>query len=602
MAGNLMERQKVDDRERDLNSEMPWLERVIRKHSVYVHSLLGLLAFATLVCYYVPPLVRADVYSNDMQEHISWYYAAGNPALFQNDIIKTYYTSMAPLGYKTVFNVVCAYVDPQVFGEVLSLVLGMAGVLLAYRVGEAVASGSAVGGIAAVLLLLFGNVFGLSQFIKVFEGGLQRAFALPIFLLGTWALLRGRVWALCGALVLAALFYPPACVGLVAFSGCVMAWACLRSGRLASPAGRDALVAAGTSLFCAALLLVTRAVAAGRGHWTLYTLKEAVNMPEYYAGGIFEALLGKPILYHKWSDYLTKAMPVPHPLLLMLTVLVFFWRARKHRSEVVLLVISSLACWSVAYLALFELYEPSRYVLYPLMTLWLLVLPSVALEVIRFIEPRLKSALMRLAPWLSRTKTGFALGFVVIVAIATTYVTASRIRRGEGGVTGTAPTEVYTFLHSLPVNTRIAAQPIDADAIPMISQRSVLAFRAGIFPYHREFYEEMKGRIAAIWTAMYTTNYGDILLLRQRYGADVLVVNEAWYKQNQAYGKPFAAILDSCRKGLQGNTPLVLRLPREAVVFKCGSFSIIDLAALDRLQRPRLQAKERQGSPLQPGS
>jgi hypothetical protein len=343
-------------------------------------------------------------------------------------------------------------------------------------------------------------------------------------------------------------------------------------------------------LFCAALLLLTKAVTASQGQWTVYTIKEAVKMPEFYAGGIWDTLWDKPILFPRWTDYVTKAITVPHPLLLIMTTLVFLWRAQKHRIEVILLIFSALATWGVAYMALFYLYEPSRYILYPLMTLWLIILPGAAIEVIRLIEPKLKPTLRRLVPVVSSKKAEFAIAFVVIVTTATTYVTMSRIRHGEGGMIGTAPPEVYRFLQSLPETTKIAAHPIDADDIPMRSRRSVLAFRKAMFPYHREFYEEMKARIAATWTAMYATNYEDILQLKHRYGADILLINDAWYKQDTIKAKPYDAILESCQKKLQGATPLVLHLPREAVVFRRGSFIVIDLAALDRLKSSRINA------------
>jgi hypothetical protein len=266
-----------------------------------------------------------------------------------------------------------------------------------------------------------------------------------------------------------------------------------------------------------------------------------------------------------------------------------------------LLIISTLATWGVAYLALFRLYEPSRYITYTLITLWILVVPSVALEAVRFLEPKVMPRLKSLTPVASGMKTGFAIGFVVIVAMVTTYVTASRIRHGEGGMIGTAPSEVYAFLHSLPENTKIAAHPIDANDIPMRSQRSVLAFDKAMFPYHREFYEEMKARVAATWKATYATNYEDILQLKHRYGADVLLVNEAWYGKDPMSFKPLDSILESCRKGLQGGTPLVLHLPQHVVIFKSGPFIIIDLDALDRLQNSHRQLEVRPENSLQPG-
>jgi hypothetical protein len=559
-------------------------ERAIQQHYWYFHAFLAFLCLAVLVVYYVPPLARNDVYSDDMREHIAWYSAAKNPALFQHDIIKTYFTAMSPLGFKALFSSICMYVSPQILGEILSLLLGMAGVLLAYKLGEAATSGSGVGGTAAVLLLLFGNALGLQQFIKVFQGGLQRAFALPILLLGTWALLRRRAWHLSAALVLAALFFPPVCVVLVVFSASVMVLRLLTRDGVAQGLRRDAVIVVGASVVSASLLLLTKGVTASHGQWTVYTLKDAAKMPEYYAGGIWDTLWDKPILYAKLSDYLTQAITIPHPIFLLGVILVFLWRARRFRAEVLLLMASAAFSWGVAYIAFLRLYEPSRYILYPLMTLWLIVLPVAVVEAVQVLEPMVGQLLKRLPALRSDIKTGLTVVSVLVVVITTSCLTIWRIRTGQGGMMGTAPPEVYRFLNSLPSDVKIAAHPMDADDIPMRSQRSVLAFRKAMFPYHREFYEQIKDRIAGTWRAMYATNYDDILQLRHRFGADVLLINKNWYVEDPIKAKPYDAMLEAFQSRLQHATPLVLRMPPEAVMFEKEPFIILDLAALDRLQ------------------
>jgi hypothetical protein len=571
------------------NSPVPWLERLIRQHNLYVHGLLGFLALCSLLAYYLPPLVRTDVYNNDMNEHVAWYHAAKNPALFHDDLMKDYFTSLCPLGYKAVFSTFCTRLDPRTLGAALSLLLGIAGVFLAYQVGEAATSGSAIGGITAVLLLLLGHAFGLGPFIKVFQGGLQRAFALPLFLLGVWAVLRDRMWALGVALVLAALFFPPVCIVMMVFSAGVTGWAGLKSGRFASLFRKKTLILAGVYLVCASLLLLTKAVAASHGHWTVYSFKDAVKMPEFHEGGIWEVTCAYPILFPKWSDYITCGLGIPHPGLLAATMIFFFWRVRKHRDLIMLLVLSAVGTWGLAYLVLFNLYEPTRYISYSLQALWFLLLPGIVLEVTRSLDPGIKPPLERLNPMFLRHKTGWAIGFIVLVTGVTVWVTWSRILHGEGGMKGTASTEVYQFLQTLPETTKIAADPVDADDIPMRSQRSVLASSKAMWPYHKEFYEQMKARIVATWTALYATNCEDILPLKRRYGADVLLVNEVWYHHDSLRAKPFDTILASLHQQLHGATPLVLRLPREAVLFQSGSFSVVDLNVLDRLNSsPRL--------------
>jgi hypothetical protein len=497
---------------------------------------------------------------------------------------------MSPLGYKAVFNTACTYLDARLVGDVLSLLLGVVSVGLAYKLGRAATSGLAVGGIAAVLMLLFGHALGLGEFIKVFQGGLQRAFALPIFLLGTWAVFSRRPWPLCAALILAALFFPPACVGLAAYSAAVVGLALWRDYRYGShsdsPLVKSAPLLAGVSVACAALLLFAKASATRQFHWTGYTLKEALQMPEFHVGGIWDLDSGGPLLFYHWTDYFTKAINIPHPLLLTLVTLFFLWRTRPFRVEVTLLIVSAFSLWAIAYLVMFTLFEPSRYLVYPVLTLWLIAAAGVSQAMLCFLERKLGPNPMAVKPLSAGFKAGLAVAFVVVLFIITGLITLSRIHKGEGGMKGAAPAEVYRFLANTPLNSKIAADPLDADDIPMRSQRSVLAFRKAMWPYHHEFYEQVKARIVATWSALYATNYADIYPLHHRFGADYLLVNEALYHQSSPEPKPYDAVLASLRNKLQSKTPLVLCLPASVVVYRGGLYRIIDLNALDRLQSP----------------
>ena len=112
-----------------------------------------------------------------------------------------------------------------------------------------------------------------------------------------------------------------------------------------------------------------------------------------------------------------------------------------------------------------------------------------------------------------------------------------------------------------------------------------------MWPYHHQFYEEIRARIVATWTALYATNCADILTLKQHFGADFLLVNTTLYRQPPVEPKPYDAILAACREKLQSATPLVLRLPPEVVVYRSGSYMVVDLNALARLQVQPVKAE-----------
>jgi hypothetical protein len=569
-----------------ISDETLRLERWIRQNSVYVYRLVALLCLAVLIVYFLPALARSDVYTNDLRQHVAWYYSVRDTALFQDDLLKEYYAgTFTPLGYRALYTVAATLIDPQIFGELLAFLLAIAVILLAYAIGRTVTQKSHLGGIVGILVFLLGDSLQIAELMPVLAGGLQRSFGVPIMLLGVWAILCRNFRVLSLAILLSALFYPPVFISLAMYSGLIIFfWVIRRQISLAASARNLLLVSASIALALGILLWIRQAA----GTWTLYSLAEAIRMPEYYPGGVFP---WAPVFFDNWQTYVTQAIPVLS-VFFWVTVGVFLWRSQQFRAEALILLLSSLINYTIAYLLLFKLYEPIRYITFAQFAFWLIVIPPVALELIHWIERRGASVFSRTIGEETQEfiREFGTLAIVAMLIAASASLTFSRIAAGAGGFTGTAPTEVYEYLKTLPKDTKIAAHPNDAGDIPMRSQRSVLVMTVALSPYHKEFYEEMKGRTAAVWAALYAPTAQQVLAPRAQYGADVLLVNRQWYEQDPFPFQPLNQVAQRYQSALGDREPAVLSLPEAVILFESGSFSVIDLQQLEKLQAASVQS------------
>ncbi|MBD2772392.1 hypothetical protein [Iningainema tapete] len=551
------------------------LEKLIASNLRITYAIVTWVTLAIIAVYFLPALLRMDLYTDDMRQHISWYYSYRDPELFQHDLLKTFYAdTFLVVGFKSLYSLGSRIIDPQVLGELLAVALALVTAVLAYAIGKNVTNGSQLGGIANVLLFLFGSVVNINYMIPL-AGGLQRSFALPILLLGILSLLGQNFVALSLALLLAALFYPPSFISLCIYSSLIIGVHFFNTKKI--PKGIYLLLAVVTVCF-SLLIWMQRHSSHEASVWTPYSLREALNMVEFKADGLI------PILFSNWWLYISHALPalgIPLTLFLSSCLLMYFLPRGLtiFRLEASTIIMSAWINYAFAYLLFFRLYEPNRYVLYPFLAFWLLVFPPLFLKLVEFLD---KLYYQRNKYLIISRKQVLTILFVLVlgVTLSSTILVSIRVVKGQGGMIGTVPTELYNFVKLLPKNTLIAAHPRDADDIPMRSQRSVLVMEKSFYPSHKEFYEEIKARAFSIWAAMYATDPQPILHLQQKYGVDVFLVNRQMYKEDPMQAKPFISMIKSLQSSLGERQPLLLSPPKEAVLYAKGDFSLVDLKKL----------------------
>ena len=179
-------------------------------------------------------------------------------------------------------------------------------------------------------------------------------------LIGVIAALRRDLRWVGGAILLGAIFYPPACISLCSYVALIVIYRLFKERSL--PKGSFILA----SLIAASGgILIYNMLHSAQITGAVYSFSQIVKMPEFHEGGMW------PVLRERWSDYivvdiLMLGQGITGVLWIFLLVVLFCFGANNsiqkvRRPEVVFLPISALANYIVANLVLLHLYEPSRY-------------------------------------------------------------------------------------------------------------------------------------------------------------------------------------------------------------------------------------------------
>ena len=552
------------------------LERFLRSNLTHAHLFAFYFASIFLSAYFMSSILRREIFTDDMVEWTSWAYSFQDLDLFPNDIHKNYWMTNFPLGYEAILKTLSQFLDVELLGKLLGFALAGLSTFLAYVLGRQITGGKVWGGIANVIFvsLCQFTTFPPFMFIAREAGGLPRGFALPIVLLGVISALRGDLRWVGGAIILGAIFYPPASISLCAYIGLVVMYRFFKEKSV--PKGTlilASLIAATGGILIHNMLHSSRITGA------VYSSSQIVKMPEFRAGGFW------PILQENWWDYiivdvLMLDQGITGVLWILLLVMIFCVgvndsRQKVRRPEVVFIPISALINYIIANIVLLHLYEPSRYLVFPSQALTLCCVPFIFEAIFNWSAPRLIEA--GALGILNKRVLGSSLA---AIAVAGLLVFSARVFFNRGG-TDPMPAEVYSFLGALPKDTLIAATPVDGDRVPMRSRRSVFILVNSLYPHHSGYYEETKQRCFALLAAMYDSGPNSLQFLRTKYGIRYLVLKRNFTSGDSlSLFQPFKDYLAEFRSKIGGGQPYVLGLWNDAAVFQKGNYAVLDL---DRL-------------------
>lgn len=531
--------------------------------------LLGL--FAWWVRYH-PPGVDFLVFDDDARQHVYWTAKFQDPELFREDLLTEFISSpmMDPPGYQFIYRLGTELLDPLSLSQLISLLLLMASLWLLELWCRSLIPHSG-GRFFLQILFLFFSLYASS-------GGFPRGFAFPL-LIGFLALLQRGASAWGGLmLVLEALLYPPILLNTLAMA---VLWVMGRLGKAGKETRllKDTAFLAGGFLVSVALLVSVYASSQGNLFGPQVSPQDARAMPEFqevgrsafFRGNTLEfLLLGRSGI---GAEYL-----IGFGIILAAMALLGGVRVIRLPSQALHLCWTSLLLFGMAHILLFKLHLPSRYTIYTLPLAFMLVIGASAgpfLEAAQglWIRHGGRSLLRSLR---SRWVAGGVLGGVMVVyAWAQGHV----ILRFDTQMVALDRTqmEMLEFLRGLPKGTMVAAQPLDADNVPLVSLRKVLANQELSLPYQIGYYREVRQRIFDLFGAYYARDWVEIEEFVKKYGIGALVVNKTHFTpsflQGRIYFEPFHSFVKGRIEGAEEFA--LLAPPREKVCFENARFLVL---------------------------
>jgi len=537
------------------------VEVIARRGRWYAYGWAAAVVAIASLSNFLPFLLRDDWQHDDVYQHVWWTQRFADPGLFPGDPIYDFYARplFAPFGYRLIYRLLVPFFGAERVSELLPFALAAVLATLVFALGKRAANGSDFGGVAAVTVLC------VSRFLPMYAGqGLPRFFAMPVLALFLWALGGERRLIVGLSFLAAALFYPPDVVVMALAYLIHVGPALLRDRR----EWWRWLGAAVPVVVAAGVLLAVYGQPQPPSVGPKLTLEMARSMPEFHEHGRSRLFVDDPVEY--WFSSFRSGIGIGPQKVAVFSVVVIVaslvYRNLLPRAAWALLGGSILA-FLLAHWTLFALHLPNRYAKFTIHLFFLVFIGALAERLRHSISTRLPPRFPG-----ARAAKGVAVAALVVWAgIAAHQFHADLTAPSEPGWMA-----AMAFLRSLPKATLVASHPKDADAVPLLAQRSVLASREFAQPYWLGYYRQVSERIDASLAAMFATRWQDVDALQTRFGVDVFLVNRARFNEaNWHYAEPFDSRMSArFQRGLQEGFVL-FNPPADRILFREGNWMVV---------------------------
>jgi hypothetical protein len=518
--------------------------------------------------------------ADDVREHVFWMFRFLDPQLFPRDPMADYFQSLAPSGYAWLYWLLSRVgINPWLGSRLLPALLSFVATGyffgLAWRFYRSRAT-------ATLSAMLFVHCLWLNSDLS---SATPRAFFYPFFVAFLYYQVRRSTLGVLAAIVLGALFFPPAAL----LSLGVLGLACWRWKKGPIPVREwrpYLLLAAGLGLALLCLLPYLHQTGA---FGPLVTYAEARRMPEFGPKGRV------PFFFPSWWDSWVGGnggihnVPTRPPWFLA----AFLWPLlRRFPKQFPLLnkvpagarpvpeiIGAALSLFALAHLLLFRLYLPNRYTESTMRVLLIFLAAGV---LIALLDAALRWA-EKPAPLNGSRRGALTLGscallFVVMVGyplLLPAFPTNSYVQGTDSGL--------YDFFARQPDTIRIASLSDEANNLPTFCRRSITVGAECAVPFHSAYYLPLRHRGLQVALAQYTADPGVL----RRCVRDQQI--DFWLLDRKAFSLKYTSrLLRQLRLADSGEvlgvgrgvTPLLERAPAQAIVYRDARFIVIDAGRL----------------------
>jgi hypothetical protein len=536
------------------------------KQPYLVISILFSIALACFVeqrVFYDPSALNDDI-----RNQFYWLGRIQNSQLFPNDYIAHYFTQpllVSPLVYG-LYHSLAPIIAPLQLSQILPLFLVVIATLFLYRFCVCYQD--------EVYAFWVCYCFNVSIWLmKNLAGGLPRAFIYPLLFCLFWGIQARRWIVVIISLWVSALIYPPGfLVGLVTFLIEIY-----RNRR--APGALAMFKSLGWTLIGLIPILIWRLGFSTHaiGFGPLFSANEVEKLRDFYFGG-------RVVLFSLPYQFQASSFPnhlllglikrFPH-LYIVIPVLIFgaflflykrYLRPRVTGFSIPPVVNTSLLAsgflYVLAWICLFSLYVPERYLEYTLFMMPAFILGGFITMLIR---------------QYAQAKLGIAIGFIVI-----SLFTAHFFWRNDLMKIPQQEHLLYRMLKKLPAPAMIAAPLGLGSNIPLYAEKSVFLSNEAYVPFHRNYFLTMKYRLKDWLAAYYSTDSRPVVALIRKYGINYIIVQPTDFDAThlkRISQKAYFAFDDSFFMSLkQANLSsyYLLNVPSTCLLYKTEHFRVID--------------------------
>ena len=518
------------------------------------------------------------VVQDDVRQHVFWMVRFIERELFPNDLIADYFQSVAPAGYKAVYQLPALWgINPLVLNKFLPILLGL--ITTGYCFGISMQLLPIPATAFMTTLLLNQNLWMKDDIVSA----TPRGFVYPLFLAFLYYLLRRNLLGVGVAIALLGLFYPQCvfiCSGILILR--LINWHNWRP-KLSQ---RTDWIFCPTGLLVAFLVLLPFALSASQYGPTI-TASEARKLPEFLPGGranFFQPNLFKFIFTGYRSGMFPRSLFTPVTLCfgLLLPILVRF-RSRfpllqqLSNGEILSqIVIASIGMFFAAHAVLFKLHLPSRYTG---ITFRIVIALASAIALSIILDTVWRWASDHAEQSLSKIIVAIAVTLVVGIALIGYPSFVKEFPRTAYRI-GTVPT-LYKFFQQTPKDSLIASLSEEVNNIPTFSQRSILVGSEYAIPYHVGYYRQFRQRTIDLIWAQYSPNLSEVKNFIRKYKIDFWLLDAGgltpdYLANNRRVQQYQPAAKEALDKLQQGAVPAISKVMAICQVFEDKGFVVLN--------------------------
>ena len=541
------------------------------------------------------------VVQDDARQHVFWMMRFIDSGLFPNDLIADYFQSVAPVGYKIVYQIAAIVgINAVLLHKILPMFLGLISTYYCFSIGLEILPVPITGFIASLLL---NQTMWMTDDLA---SGTPRAFLYPLFLGFLYYLLRISLLPCLVTIGLIGLFYPQ----YVFITSGILIIRLLRwkNGRLSLSTDKNNYLFCGTGLSIAFLVLLPFALNSSE-FGPIVTVAEAKQMPEFLSGGrvaIFNNNLKDLWFTGKGSGMFSKSLftPVTHcvalsfPLLLLFSSAFPLFKQIKNSIWLVLqILIAALTMFFLSHAMLFYLHIPNRYTSY---TFRIIVILLTAISLTLIIDALCNWALGKEASVLiqgsnslspifqvkSPIKTRISLGIIGVIAILVLLYPSFVPSFPRVGYKTGKMTNLYEFFQQQPKDILIASLSEEANFLPTFSQRSILIGREYGMPYHLGYYRQFRKRAIDLIRAQYSPDITKVKNFINKYNITFWMMEKNALTLNyvQKYGwlKNFDSTSEVIAQLQQGKIPILTQYIDRCTAFQNDILVVLKASCIEK--------------------